>query len=74
MIPLAFSKTGDKIKVLTIQGGRGLERKLIDMGIYPGIEFNVVNSTGQGQVVISREGNRIGIGHGMALKVYIQPV
>ncbi len=74
MLSLVMVEPGKKVEVVEIRGGRLLAKRLSDMGIYPGVELEVVSNIGQGPVIVAREGNRIGIGLGMAHKIIVKTV
>ena len=59
--------------MIAIQGGRGLNRRLAEMGILVGTELVLVR-TGGGPVVVEARGTRLAMGHGMAQRVMVRPV
>jgi Fe2+ transport system protein FeoA len=52
--------------------GRGLMRRLLDLGITKGCTFTVVQSGGRGPVLIEVRGTRIALGHGMARRILVK--
>jgi len=65
--------SGDRVIVKKIEAGFGLNKKLADMGIYPGVTIEVIRNAHRGPVIISRNGIRFGLGYGMAKKIYVEP-
>ncbi len=64
-----------KYKVVSIEGGTGLLRKLTDLGIYPGSMLEVISGYQRGgPIVLSVKGSRFGIGRGMASRIVVQRV
>ena len=54
--------------------GRGLIRRLLDLGITKGCTFTVVQGGGHGPVLIEVRGTRIALGHGMACRILVREV
>lgn len=74
MIPLALAREGERVKVSRVSGGRGLVRRLIDMGLRPGTEIEIVSASRTGPFVIRLGGQRLGVGFGMAKKIFVDLV
>ena len=79
MIPLPLAGNGATVRVLHIAGGRGVYRKLHELGIYIGAHLRIVNSWGAGPVIIEildanndLRAARIVIGYGLAMKIYVE--
>ncbi|MDI7261020.1 MAG: FeoA family protein [Thermodesulfobacteriota bacterium] len=73
MIPLSLAQEGEKLKVLKVLGRSGFVKRLIDMGIRPGMEIEVVSTSKTGPIVIRFEGLRLGIGFGMTKNIFVEP-
>lgn len=71
-VPLAFVPVGERVRLLSIVGGYGVRRRLADLGLVPGAEFEVINNNGP--FVLAVKGSRIAIGLGIARKVMVMPV
>ncbi|MFQ5834032.1 MAG: ferrous iron transport protein A [Candidatus Thorarchaeota archaeon] len=54
--------------------GRGLMRRLMDLGITKGCVFTVVQGRGHGPVLVEVRGTRIALGHGMASRILVEEV
>lgn len=74
MIPLALAREGERVKVSRVSGGRGLVRRLIDIGLRPGTEIEIVSASRTGPFVIRLGGQRLGVGFGMAKKIFVDLV
>lgn len=73
--PLSNVKEGSKVRVIGIIGGRGLTRRLMEIGILPGIEIEVVKNNCPGPIIIKNEIiGSICIGYGMASKIIVEVV
>lgn len=66
--PLAMASIGDKLRIVKLKGSDGTVRRLIGMGLVPGIEVQIVSNSG-GSVIVGIGDNRIGLGAGMAQKI-----
>lgn len=73
-IPLAMVSPGEVVQVIDIRSGRGLTRRLADMGLTPGINIKVINSQMPGPVVVELRGSRLVLGHGVAQKILVTGV
>lgn len=66
--PLSETPVGARIRVVGIDGGRALIRRLLSLGLSVGAEFEVLHHRGRA-VVVGSHGNRVALGAGMADKV-----
>jgi len=79
-IPLAMLPIGAKGKITRIRGGRGLVRRLCDMGFVRDVEVKVVYSHSShnlghgGPLVVEVKDSRIVFGRGIAVKIMVQEI
>lgn len=73
MMPLSVIRSGERVKIVEIRGGRGLIGRLADMGFYPGAEIEVISNR-PGPLILNRGGVRLGIGYGMAHRILVSPI
>ena len=71
MMPLSMASPGEVVKVDAIRAGWGLQRRLGDMGLTPGVEVRVISSQRPGPVVLDVRGSRLALGHGVAHKIMV---
>lgn len=71
-MPLAIARPGETVTVIGVRAGRGLLRRLADMGLTPGIQIRVINSQMPGPVLIDLRGSRVALGRGVAQKVMVR--
>lgn len=69
--PLILATEGERLRVVAVGGGRGLDRKMSDLGLVPGTEVTVVRRQPGGQMVIAREDMRLALGSGVAHRVLV---
>lgn len=66
-------KRGESGKVKAVEGGHGLINRLSAIGIRPGTELKVVNSSFfRGPVTVRVGNSHVALGHGMAGKVTME--
>lgn len=70
MQPLMMSKEGDRVRVVALTGGAGLDKRMTQMGLNVGAELTVVLRQGGG-LVVQRGESRFALGGGMAHKVMV---
>jgi len=73
-MPLAMVSPGETVQVVNTRAGWGLQRRLADMGLIPGVIIRVMNSQMPGPVIIELRGSRLALGHGMAQKILVKEV
>ena len=71
LIPLFMLREGEEGIVEKIYGGRGLVKRLLDLGFTPGTRIKVLHSNSYGPLVIEVRGSKLAIGRGIARKVYV---
>lgn len=59
---------GQKVRLVAVDGGRQLVRRLLSLGLCIGSEVEVLHHRGHG-VVVARAGNRVALGKGIAEKL-----
>ncbi|MCX8170814.1 MAG: ferrous iron transport protein A [Candidatus Bathyarchaeota archaeon] len=82
MIPLTALRDGETATVVSIDGGpemgrrqrrRGFEKRLIDMGLTPGIKVTVVKSAPlHGPIEVIVRGSRLALGRGVAERILVE--
>lgn len=71
MMPLSMVAPGDTVKVAAVRAGWGLQRRLADLGLTPGVKVRVVSSGRPGPVVINVRGSRLALGYGVAHRIMV---
>ena len=62
---------GETVSLVSLGAGWGLQRRLADMGLTPGVAIKVISSGRPGQVVIEIRGSRMALGHGVTQKILV---
>lgn len=72
MMPLAFASAGQKVLVTKIGGNQEVKKHLEDLGFVVGTEVQVINDTGDGNIIINLKESRLAITKEMATKIMVQ--
>ncbi len=72
VIPLAELPTGARGKIVSIDAGQGLTRRLIQMGLFPGAEIEVLLNEGRGLILVRVRGLEVAISRGIAMKILVE--
>ena len=70
-IPLEVVQVGRRVRLLALNAGRGLQGRLVAMGLVPGVEIKVLSNSVHGPFLIEVKGSRIMLGRGMAQKILV---
>ena len=73
-MPLAMVRPGESVAVIGVRAGWGLQGRLADMGLLPGVQIRVINNQMPGPLIIDLKGSRLVLGHGMAQKIMVTEV
>jgi len=68
---LSSVPVGRRVRLVSIDGGRQLMRRLLALGLSVGDEFDVLHHRGGG-VVVGKNGNRVALGGSIADKLMIE--
>ena len=74
LMPLAMVCLGEPVQIVDVRAGYGLQRRLADMGLIPGVIIRIINGQMPGPVIIDLRGSRLALGHGMAQKILVKGV
>lgn len=72
MKPLSSADPGKKFKVCRIVGGRGACARLAHMGIYPGVEVELLCGGCNAPCVVKVHDVTISLGHGVSQKIMVE--
>jgi ferrous iron transport protein A len=69
---LSVTQPGEKVRLATIEAGRGLNSRLASMGLLPNVVITVVSNGHPGPFVINVKGSKMMLGRGMANKIMVR--
>jgi ferrous iron transport protein A len=70
-LPLCEAKTGNRLKVTCIEGGRKLCARMAAMGIYPGAEVELLCAGCGSPCLIRVHGSTLSLGAGISEKILV---
>lgn len=73
-LPLKMTSRGDTVRLVEIRGGMRMQHRLTEMGLTPGMEFEVVANNRGGPCVVLVKGSRMMVGRGMIDKIFVTRV
>lgn len=72
MLNLADVPRGCKAKVVTVSAPGMWSVRLLQMGITPGAEIEVIENSSRGPILIRARGSLISIGRGIARRILVE--
>ena len=72
-MPLAMLPENEEARVVEVRGGRGLVRRLSELGFTPGTIVKVLFSNSPGPVLVDVRGSRIALGRGLLMRIIVDP-
>ncbi|MFW5867967.1 MAG: FeoA family protein [Armatimonadota bacterium] len=73
VLPLQQMQRGETGEIFDVRGGRGVVRRLTELGLAPGVKVRMVSDSGSfGPVIVQAGETKIGIGRGMARRVLVR--
>jgi ferrous iron transport protein A len=73
-LALRDAKPGRRFRVAGIEGGRGICSRMAAMGIYPGVEMEVVCSGYGCSYMVRVHGSTLSLGKGVSDKIFVTTV
>lgn len=71
--PLSMAHCDQCVRLVGIEGGRTLRKRLCEMGLNPGCELRVVHASGGGPLILAvKEDTRLALGRGMAHRILVE--
>lgn len=72
-VPLVMLPESTEAIVTRVWGGRGLVRRLLEMGFTQGARVKVLHCGGPGPVLVDVRGSRVALGVGVAMRILVRP-
>ena len=69
--PLSTIRSGETVRLASIEAGRGLNSRLASMGLLPNVKITVINNSHPGPFIIIVKGSKMMLGRGMAHKIMV---
>jgi Fe2+ transport system protein FeoA len=71
--PLTMAVRGQLVRLTKIMAGRKLTHRLTELGLTPGVNFEVLHDHG-GPLLLAVRDSRLALGRGMASKILVEAV
>lgn len=71
LMPLAMARTGEKVIVREIAGGKVARTRLADMGLRTSDHLDIINNNGKGRLILGHDCTRLAVGRGIAQKIMV---
>ena len=69
-IVLTQAVIGQPLLLVKIDGGKDVTRRLIELGLTPGVKLRLIQDSG-GPVILAVRDSRIALGRGMANRIFV---
>lgn len=73
VLPLAEAPTGRRLRVACLGGGRHFCARMASMGIYPGVEMELVCSSCGSPCLVRVHGGMLSLGAGLSRDIMVVP-
>jgi Fur family ferric uptake transcriptional regulator len=70
-IPLIMATPGEKVRIAGFLGGKGVARRMTNIGLNLGAEVEVIKSSGPGPLIVVARETRVALGFGTAKQVLV---
>jgi len=72
LVMLTQATIGQPLVLVKIEGGKNVTRRLIELGLTPGVKLRLIQDSG-GPVILAVRDSRIALGRGMANRIFVSP-
>lgn len=73
-MPLALAAMGQDVSLVAVDGDRGLQLRLAEMGLIPGARFRILNKGRSGPFIVMVKDTRLILGNGMVRRIRVAAV
>jgi len=70
-LSLQYAANGERVRIVTILGGREVQTRLSDMGLTVGTCLEIVSNHSSGPLIVASKGTRLAINAGLAKKIMV---
>jgi Fur family ferric uptake transcriptional regulator len=71
LMPLDMAKSGEKVVIKDMTGGKNVRTRLASMGLRLGDTLEIINNNGLGRLIVGHGPTRLALGRGVAQKIMI---
>jgi len=69
-VTLTQAAIGQPLRLVKIEGGKDVTRRLLELGLTPGVQLRLLQDSG-GPVILAVRDSRIALGRGMANNIIV---
>lgn len=70
-LPLTLTNNGERLRIATFKTGKGLSKRLGNLGLHKGSIVEVVHRQMNGSTIVSHNNNRVALGAGVARNIFV---
>ncbi|MCD6293757.1 MAG: ferrous iron transport protein A [Deltaproteobacteria bacterium] len=70
-LPLRMAREGERVRIISLNGGRGFHDRLAGLGLRIGEQVEIIQNRMDGKLLLGHEGTRLFLGGGMAHKIQV---
>jgi len=71
LTPLTMIPPGNKVRIISLDGGRGMQERLVSMGLGPGSKIEIIKKGAPGPFIVALKDCRLAVGTGMAQRIMV---
>jgi ferrous iron transport protein A len=68
---LRLAQEGEWVRIVSVNGGKGVHERLTGFGLRVGTEVQVLQNSMNGKLLLDHQGSRLYLGGGMAHKIQV---
>ena len=72
LMHLAMVSPGETVRLVSVEGGLGIRKRLADLGLNIGESLSVIQSDSQGPMILAVKESRLALGRGVAHKILVE--
>jgi len=73
-MPLSLAKNDKEVRLIGIQCGRRMRRRLAELGLTVGVRLQVLHNAGKGPVILGVRDCRLALGQRVAQRLLVAPI
>jgi Fur family ferric uptake transcriptional regulator len=70
-LSLQYAANGERVRIVTILGGREVQARLADMGLAVGTCLEIISNHSSGPLIVASKGTRLAVNAGLAKKIMV---
>lgn len=74
MMPLSMVRQGTTVRLIEIQGGIAMRRRLANLGLTCGQDFQTISEAPNGPMILKVKDSRLAIGRGVLHHILVEPM